>query len=62
VGDLLSRAFPVPVTTAALHRLVGSLAVDPSRFFRLTGFAPAFTVEQGLAATAAWYRGRERAA
>ena len=55
-GDLVSRIVPVPVTSAALHRLLGSLAVDPSRFFRLTGFTPPFTVEEGLAATAAWYR------
>ncbi len=57
-GDLLSRLVPVPVTSAAMHRLLGSLAVDPSRFFRLTGFAPPFTVDAGLAATATWYRGR----
>ena len=59
MGDLLSRVVPVPVTSAMVDRLVGSLAVDPSRFFRLTGFTPPFTVEQGLAATAAWYRGKE---
>ena len=61
-GDLLSRVLPVPVTSAALHRLLGSLAVDPSRVFRLAGFAPPFTVEAGLAATAAWYRGQARSA
>jgi UDP-glucose 4-epimerase len=58
VGDLLARVLPFPLTSAAVHRLLGSLAVDASRFGRLTGFTPPFTVEQGLAATAAWYRGR----
>jgi nucleoside-diphosphate-sugar epimerase len=58
VGDLLARALPFPLTSAAVHRLLGSLAVDSSRLARLTGFAPPFTVDQGLAATAAWYRGR----
>ena len=61
-GDLLSRVMPIPLTTAAVHRLLGSLAVDPARFFRFTGFVPPFTVEQGLAATAAWYRGQARSA
>jgi nucleoside-diphosphate-sugar epimerase len=57
-GDLLARLVPFPLTSAAVHRLLGSLAVDSSRLARLTGFAPPFTVEQGLAATAAWYRGQ----
>ncbi|MFL5382948.1 MAG: NAD-dependent epimerase/dehydratase family protein [Longimicrobiaceae bacterium] len=61
VGDLLSRAVPFPLTSAAVHRLLGSLAVDSSRFGRLTGFAPPFTMDEGLAATAAWYRERGRA-
>jgi nucleoside-diphosphate-sugar epimerase len=62
VGDLLARLVPFPLTSAAVHRLLGSLAVDSSRLARLTGFAPPFTVEQGLAATAAWYRTRPRSA
>lgn len=62
VGDLLVRAVPFPLTSAAVHRLLGSLAVDASRFRALTGFTPPFTMDEGLAATAAWYRSRERAA
>jgi len=62
VGDLLARLVPFPLTSAAVHRLLGSLAVDSSRLTRLTGFAPPFTVDQGLAATAAWYRSPARPA
>lgn len=57
-GDLLSRVVPVPVTTAAVDRLLGSLQVDDTRFRRRTGFTPPFTLEQGLERTAAWYRAR----
>lgn len=60
VGDLISRAVPFPFTSEAAHRLLGSLAVDSSRFGRLTGFTPPFTMDEGLAATAAWYRARGR--
>jgi nucleoside-diphosphate-sugar epimerase len=56
IGDSLARLFPFPVTTAALDRLFGSLSVDSSRLRQITGPLP-FSVEQGLAATAQWYRG-----
>lgn len=62
IGDLLARAAPFPLTSADVHRLLGSLAVDSSRFGRLTGFTPPFTMEEGLAATAAWYHARGRPA
>lgn len=54
VGDMLS---PVsPVTSASVHRLTGSLAVDSSRFRELTGFRTPFTLAHGMRETAAWYR------
>ncbi len=53
VGDVLSRAIPFPLTSAALARLTGSLEVDASRLTRVTGFVPPFTMDQGLAETAA---------
>jgi nucleoside-diphosphate-sugar epimerase len=62
IGDLLARAIPFPLTSAAVRRLLGSLAVDSSRFGRLTGFTPPFTMDEGLAATTAWYRARGRSA
>ncbi|HEX8906740.1 MAG TPA: hypothetical protein VF771_17955, partial [Longimicrobiaceae bacterium] len=55
-GDLVSRIVPFPLTTAALRRLLGSLEIDPSRIERVAGFRPPFTVDEGLAETAAWYR------
>jgi nucleoside-diphosphate-sugar epimerase len=59
-GDLLSRVAPFPVTSLAVERLIGSLAVDSSKLSRQTGFAPPYSVEQGLHLTAEWYRMRSR--
>jgi UDP-glucose 4-epimerase len=55
-GDLVSRWLPLPLTTAAIDRLAGSLVVDTGRFAAATGFAPPFSLAAGLAETAAWYR------
>ena len=64
-----ARLLPVPpallrllLPSAEAERLIGSLAVDGSRLSRETGYRPPFTVEEGLRATAAWYRRRERPA
>jgi len=54
-GDALSRIGSIPLTSAAVDRLLGSLAVDASAFAQATGFHPPFSVEQGLRATADWY-------
>jgi len=56
VGDLLARLGPFPLTSAAVRRLTGSLTVDASGFARFAGAMP-FSVDQGLAETAAWFRG-----
>ena len=40
----------------ALDRLVGSLQVDSSAIRRALDWAPPYTVDQGLAETARWYR------
>ncbi len=42
----------------AMRRLTGSLAVDASLFRRVTGWQAPFTVDEGIAATVAWYRRR----
>lgn len=55
-GDLLSSFAPWPVTSATVDRLLESLTVDPSKFFRNTGFQPPYTIRQGLSDTAQWYR------
>ncbi len=56
LGDLVSRLRPVPLTSSAVDRLLGSLAVDPSALNRSLGFRPPYTVEEGLRLTAEWYR------
>lgn len=62
LGDRMARVLPaVPFTSAALDRLVGSLAVDSSKLSTAVGFHPPYTLDQGLAATAAWYRAPGRA-
>jgi nucleoside-diphosphate-sugar epimerase len=40
-----------------ISRLTGSLQVDSSRIRQALGWTPPFSIEQGLAETAAWYRG-----
>jgi nucleoside-diphosphate-sugar epimerase len=57
IGDALDRVAPVPLTTAALDRLCSSLVVDSRPLWRLRGGSPPFTVDAGLAATAAWFQG-----
>jgi UDP-N-acetyl-alpha-D-quinovosamine dehydrogenase len=39
-------------------RLVDSLEVDAMRFRELTGWTPPYSLDEGLAATAAWWRSR----
>ena len=40
----------------AASRLLGSLEVDPTRFGELAHWTPTATLDEGLAATAAWWR------
>ena len=56
VGDVISTVRPLPLTTAAVDRLLGTLVVDSSALRRATGFLPPYTLEEGLAITAKWYR------
>ena len=60
LGDLIAAVAPWPLTSAAVHRLTGSLTVDSTAFSRATGFRPPFDVESGLAATAEWYLAAHR--
>jgi len=64
-----SRLFPIPLglmrlagiltgKTSAVDRLLGSLAVDDSKIRKELGWAPPFTVTEGLKATAEWYMWR----
>jgi nucleoside-diphosphate-sugar epimerase len=61
IGDQMARVVPaVPFTSTNLDRVVGSLAVDSSKLTTAVGFRPPYTLDQGLAATADWYRTRAR--
>ena len=62
-----ARLLPVPVSlmrligkltgrSAAVNRLTGSLAVDSSKIRRDLGWKPPFTMEEGLQATAQWFK------
>ena len=44
----------------AIARLLGTLEVDAGRFRELARWTPPFTVDEGLAATAAWWKLRHR--
>lgn len=62
-----SRLFPFPPVfmrfagkflgkSAAVERLLGSLQVDSSKIRKELGWTPPFTMEQGLAETAKWFK------
>ena len=58
-----ARLLPVPpallrmlLPSGEAERLIGSLTVDSSRLARATGYRPPYSVENGLRATAEWYR------
>ena len=54
-GDLAARFVPFPLTSSVVARLLGSLTIDNGKLTRLIGPLP-FSVDAGLAITAAWYR------
>jgi nucleoside-diphosphate-sugar epimerase len=66
IGEALgkrARLLPVPpnllrwvLPAAEAERLIGSLSVDGSKLSRLTGYRRPHSVEDGLQATAEWYR------
>jgi len=69
--DRPARLFPVPLAflrlagTIAGHRgdirrLTGNLVIDPSRARRLLDWRPPYTLDEGLADTARWFRSLRR--
>jgi nucleoside-diphosphate-sugar epimerase len=56
VGDLVPR---VPVTSAAVSRLLSSLEVDDAPL-RQAGYDPPFTLQDGLRETARWFHAHVR--
>lgn len=55
-AGILSTLAALTGKRAAADRLCGSLQIDSSRFCRTFDWTPPFSVDQGIAATAAWYR------
>lgn len=53
---LLDRSLRLAGRAAVADRLCGSLAIDAGRIRGELGWRPPYTVDDGLAATAAWYR------
>jgi nucleoside-diphosphate-sugar epimerase len=60
-AGLLSTAARLLRKEQAWKRLTGSLTVDDRALRDALGWAPPYTVDEGLRATAAWYRGLARA-
>ncbi len=58
LGDLLAPLVRLPVSSAVVARLFGSLVVDSSKLARVIGFRPPFSLDEGLRLTAEWYRRR----
>lgn len=52
-----ARRLRLPVLAAIATRLLGSLAIDSTRIQERLGGAMPYTLDEGLRATAVWYRG-----
>jgi nucleoside-diphosphate-sugar epimerase len=57
LGDAISRVMRIPLTSDAIQRLFGSLAVDHTRFVEVTGYSPLVSRADAMRLTAAWFRG-----
>ncbi|HEU4473856.1 MAG TPA: NAD-dependent epimerase/dehydratase family protein [Gemmatimonadales bacterium] len=57
-GDFLAPWVKVPMSSAAVARLFGSLTVDAAKLARVTGFEASYSLAAGLRITAEWYRRR----
>ncbi len=58
VGDAASRATRIrlPVNSENVRRLLTSLRLDSRKIRRLLGWVPPWTVDEGLAVTAEWFK------
>ncbi len=59
VGDLISRVVPSPIDSGMVARLTESLQVDDTLIRRWLGYAPRFSLSEGLAQTAEWFRANQ---
>jgi nucleoside-diphosphate-sugar epimerase len=53
-----ARLFPFPPALLPVERLTGSLEVDDAAIRNELGWQPPYSMEEGLRATAEWYRSR----
>lgn len=53
LGTVLGRE--LGINTAAMTRLIGSLAVDSSKIRRVTGWKPRYSLDEGLEITGRWF-------
>jgi nucleoside-diphosphate-sugar epimerase len=56
IGDILAMVTPMPVTSAALSRLLGSLTVDSAPLAAATGYVPTTAPRDGIRRTAEWFQ------
>lgn len=61
VADALRPVVALPLGAAAVRSLVDSLVFEDGSFAAATGFAPPFTLADGMRETAAWYHAEVRA-
>jgi UDP-glucose 4-epimerase len=55
-GDVVSRLVPFPFTSYEVGRLTAGVEIESTRFWQAVGAAPEFSIGDGMAATAAWFR------
>ena len=60
VGDAIDRVVPFSLTSTAVDRLFGSLAVDASRFAQVARYVPPVNRHDAMQRTAEWFRQAER--
>ena len=56
--SLMKLAGKLTGKSGAVNRLAGSLTVDSSKIRRELGWAPPFTMDEGLAETAKWFKNK----
>jgi nucleoside-diphosphate-sugar epimerase len=59
-GSLIRLAGKLTGKSATVNRLTGSLTVDTSKIRQELGWKPPFTMEEGLAATAEWFKRQQK--
>lgn len=59
LGDVIGRMASAPVDSDLMDRLTGSLQLDISRIRNVAGYVPRYSLAQGMASTAEWFRLRQ---